>query len=68
MLDLYIKFDLILTRVFRSGMVLFAQLTLELFYGDKIRIVGNQDAVLEAEKIIGNSEKKLLEPDLVIIL
>ena len=62
-LDLYNKFDLKVTRVFRSGMELLAQPTLELFYGDKIRIVGNQEAVLEAEKIIGNSEKKLLEPD-----
>jgi len=62
-LDLYNKFDLKVTRVFRSGMELLAQPTLELFYGDKIRIVGNKEAVIEAEKIIGNSEKKLLEPD-----
>ncbi len=62
-LDLYNKFDLKVTRVFRSGMELLAQPNLELFYGDKIRIVGNREAVVEAEKIIGNSEKKLLEPD-----
>lgn len=62
-LDLYNKFDLKVTRVFRSGMELLAQPTLELFYGDKIRIVGNKEAIVEAEKIIGNSEKKLLEPD-----
>ena len=62
-LDLYNKFDLKVTRVFRSGLELLAQPTLELFYGDKIRIVGNKEAILEAEKIIGNSEKKLLEPD-----
>lgn len=62
-LDLYNKFDLKVTRVFRSGMELLAQPTLELYYGDKIRIVGNKEAIVEAEKIIGNSEKKLLEPD-----
>ncbi len=62
-LDLYNKFDLKVTRVFRSGLELLAQPTLELFYGDKIRIVGNKEAISEAEKIIGNSEKKLLEPD-----
>ena len=62
-MDLHNKFDLKVTRVFRSGMELLAQPTLELFYGDKIRIVGNKEAIVEAEKIIGNSEKKLLEPD-----
>jgi putative transport protein len=62
-LDLHNKFDLKVTRVFRSGMELLAQPTLELFYGDKLRIVGNKEAISEAEKIIGNSEKKLLEPD-----
>ncbi|MEC4048413.1 putative transporter [Flavobacterium sp. SUN046] len=62
-LDLYNKFDLKVTRVYRSGMELLAQPTLELFYGDKIRVVGNKEAILEVEKIIGNSEKRLLEPD-----
>lgn len=62
-LDLYNKYDLKVTRVFRSGMELLAQPNLELFYGDKVRIVGNKEAIAEAEKIIGNSEKKLLEPD-----
>ena len=62
-LDLYNKFDLKVTRVFRSGMELLAQPTLELFYGDKIRVVGNKEAIIEVEKMIGNSEKRLLEPD-----
>lgn len=62
-LDLYNKFNLKVTRVFRSGMELLAQPSLVLFYGDKVRIVGSKDAILEAEKIIGNSEKRLLEPD-----
>jgi len=62
-LDLYNKFDLKVTRVYRSGMELLAQPNLELFYGDKIKVVGNKDAFNEVEKIIGNSEKRLLEPD-----
>lgn len=62
-LDLYNKFDLKVTRVFRSGMELLAQPTLELYYGDRIRVVGNKEAIVEVEKIIGNSEKRLLEPD-----
>lgn len=62
-LDLYNKFDLKVTRVFRSGMELLAQPTLELHYGDKLRVVGNKEALSEVVKIIGNSEKSLLEPD-----
>jgi putative transport protein len=62
-LDLYNKFDLKVTRVFRSGMELLAQPNLTLNYGDKLRIVGNKEAIVEVEKIIGNSEKRLLEPD-----
>ena len=62
-LDLYNKFNLKVTRVFRSGMELLAQPNLTLNYGDKLRFVGNKDAILEVEKFIGNSEKRLLEPD-----
>lgn len=62
-LDLYNTFDLKVTRVFRSGIELLARPGLKLFYGDRLLIVGNADALIEAEKIIGNSEKKLLEPD-----
>lgn len=62
-LDLYNKFDLKVTRVFRSGMELLAHPNLALNYGDKLRIVGNKEAIAEVEKIIGNSEKRLLEPD-----
>jgi len=62
-LDLHNKYNLKVTRVIRSGMELLAQPNLELHYGDKLRVVGYKEAVSEAEKIIGNSEKKLLEPD-----
>ena len=62
-LDLHNKFDLKVTRVIRSGLELLAQPSLELYYGDKLLIVGNKEAISEVEKIIGNSEKSLLEPD-----
>ena len=62
-LDLYNKYDLKVTRVFRAGREMLARPSLELFYGDKIRIVGTEESLKEAEKIIGNSEKKLIEPD-----
>jgi putative transport protein len=62
-LDLFNKFGLKVTRVYRSGLELLATPSLELFYGDRIRVVGDKDDIKEVEKIIGNSEKRLLEPD-----
>ena len=62
-LDLYNTYDLEVTRVFRAGREILPRPSLELYYGDKIRIVGTNEAIEEAEKIIGNQEKKLLEPD-----
>ncbi|SEF70584.1 putative transport protein [Halpernia humi] len=62
-LDLFNTYDLKVTRVFRAGKEILPRPSLELFYGDKLRVIGSKDAIEEVEKIIGNSEKKLLEPD-----
>ena len=62
-LDLYNTYDLKVTRVFRAGREILPRPSLELFYGDKLRVIGSKEAIAEVEKIIGNSEKKLLEPD-----
>ncbi len=62
-LELYNRYDLKVTRVYRSGMELLASPNLVLFFGDKIRVVGNKWSVEQAERLMGNSEKKLLEPD-----
>src|SRR6187402_2541148 len=62
-LDLYSQFGLKVTRVIRSGLEILAQPTLELYYGDTLMVVGNKEGIAEAEKIIGNSKKILLEPD-----
>jgi putative transport protein len=62
-LDLFNTYDLKVTRVFRAGREILPRPSLELFYGDKLRVIGSQDAIEEVEKLIGNSEKKLLEPD-----
>jgi putative transport protein len=62
-LDLYSQYGLKVTRVIRSGLEILAQPTLELYYGDTLMIVGNKEAIAEAEKTIGNSSKILLEPD-----
>ncbi|MBP7172557.1 MAG: putative transporter [Cloacibacterium sp.] len=62
-LDLYNKYDLKVTRVYRAGQEVLARPSLELFYGDKIRVVGTLSAIEEVKEIIGDSEKKLMEPD-----
>ncbi len=61
------KFDLSVTRVYRSGLELLASPDLELFYGDKLKVVGSRDSISEVEAIIGNAEKRLLEPDFLSI-
>lgn len=62
-LDLYNTYDLKVTRVFRAGKEMMATPSLELFYGDILRVIGSEEGIAEAEKIIGNQEKKLMEPD-----
>ncbi|WP_304343476.1 putative transporter [Chryseobacterium koreense] len=62
-LDLFNTYDLKVTRVFRAGREILPRPSLELYYGDKLRVIGSDEAIAEVEKIIGNSEKKLLEPD-----
>lgn len=62
-LDLFNRYGVKVTRVFRSGMELLAHPSLELFYGDRIRMVGHQQDIEDASKEVGNSEKRLLEPD-----
>lgn len=62
-LDLYNTYDLKVTRVFRAGREMLPRPSLELFYGDKLRVIGSEQAIQEVEKIIGNKERKLMEPD-----
>ncbi len=62
-LDLYNKYDIKVTRLFRAGKEMLARPSLELFYGDRLRVVGTKESIEEVEKIVGNSEKQLLEPD-----
>lgn len=62
-LDLYNTYDLKVSRVYRAGREILPRPSLELFYGDKLRVIGTQTAIDQVSEIIGNSEKKLLEPD-----
>lgn len=60
-------FDVKITRVFRSDIEFLAVPELELQMGDKINIVGEEDAVDRAAKMLGNSMKRLREPNIIPI-
>ncbi|MCQ2239697.1 MAG: putative transporter [Bacteroidaceae bacterium] len=55
------------TRVNRAGMDLFASLRLRLQLGDKVMVVGPEDAVQRVEARLGNSLKRLDTPNLLTI-
>ena len=55
------------TRVNRAGTDLVAQSNLELQMGDKLMVVGGENQIKDVEKVIGNSLKRLKEPNLIPI-
>ncbi|MBP3471499.1 MAG: putative transporter [Paraprevotella sp.] len=55
------------TRISRSGMNLFADRNLRMQLGDKIIVVGPEDAVDRVATMMGNSIKRLDHPNLAII-
>lgn len=65
------KFEEILgasiTRVRRAGLDLRARGDLRLQYGDLVTVVGSKESVSAMEKVLGNSLKRLDEPNLVPI-
>lgn len=56
-----------ITRVNRSGVDLVANPQLQLQMGDRLTVVGSELAVGNAEKILGNSLKRLNHPNLIPI-
>ena len=56
-----------ITRVNRSGVDLVAAPNLQLQMGDRVTVVGSELAVSHAEKILGNSLKRLNHPNLIPI-
>jgi len=60
-------FGVNITRVNRSGVDLVASPDLELQMGDRVTVVGRENDVQEVEKILGNSLRRLREPNLVPI-
>ena len=56
-----------ITRITRAGVDLVATPTLTLQVGDRVNVVGTETAVTNVEKVLGNSMKRLNEPNLITI-
>lgn len=56
-----------ITRINRAGMDLVATPNLTLQVGDRVNVVGTEAAVTNVEKVLGNSMKRLNEPNLITI-
>ncbi len=60
-------FGVNVTRVNRSGVDLFADPNLELQVGDRVMVVGQQDAVARVADVLGNQLKRLDTPNIITI-
>ena len=56
-----------ITRINRAGVDLIAKPGLTLQVGDRVNVVGTETAVSNVEKVLGNSMKRLNEPNLITI-
>lgn len=60
-------FGINITRVNRAGVDLVADTRLQLQLGDRVTVVGSESAIANVEKFLGNSLKRLREPNLISI-
>ena len=56
-----------ITRISRAGVDLVATPGLTLQVGDRVNVVGTENAIASVEKVLGNSMKRLNEPNLITI-
>ena len=56
-----------ITRITRAGVDLVAKPGLTLQVGDRVNVVGTETAISNVEKVLGNSMKRLNEPNLITI-
>ncbi len=56
-----------ITRINRAGVDLVAKPGLALQVGDRVNVVGTETAIANVEKVLGNSMKRLNEPNLITI-
>lgn len=66
-LRLRTKYGINITRVNRAGIDIIPYQGMELQMGDRVMIVGNEHAIDQVAKVLGNSLKKLQEPQLLTI-
>ncbi|NLX67732.1 MAG: putative transporter [Bacteroidales bacterium] len=60
-------FGINITRVNRAGVDLIADSRLQLQLGDRVTVVGSEEAIANVERFLGNSLKRLREPNLITI-
>lgn len=60
-------FGVNITRVNRAGVDLIAEQRLQLQLGDRVTVVGSEESIANVEKFLGNSLKRLREPNLISI-
>ncbi|NTW31866.1 MAG: putative transporter, partial [Bacteroidetes bacterium] len=63
-LKLRSRFGINITRIYRSGIEFVATRTIKLQIGDKLTIVGDEASIDNAADLLGNSIKRLNEPNL----
>lgn len=56
-----------ITRVNRAGVDLIATPRLQLQMGDRVTVVGSEEGIKQLENVLGNSLKRLREPNLIVI-
>ena len=66
-LNLRNNFGVNITRVNRSGVDLIADPSLHLQVGDRVTVVGDENAIKSVERVLGNQMKRLNEPNLLPI-
>lgn len=66
-LRLRTKYGINITRVNRAGIDIVPYQGMELQMGDRVMVVGNEHAIDQVAKVLGNSLKKLQEPQLLTI-
>ena len=66
-LRLRTKYGINITRVNRAGIDLIPYQGMELQMGDRVMVVGNEEAIEQVANVLGNSVKKLREPQLLTI-
>ncbi len=64
-LKLRTRYNISITRVYRSGIELIASPMLRLQMGDRLTVVGDEQSIGRAVEELGNSIKRLNEPNLV---